>query len=406
MKRLFVLLMSSIVVMSTYAQGFQYDEKKDLGNNLYKVKSGNFYGIIDSSDKVVVSMEYEDIVFKDGKALLTKENKLLGIVDLNGKVKKFSGIYLVHPQFRFVYDGYIPVKFVKNPSQLQSAVWGFVDENERPFKITQKIEGVRKGGKEIPTLFDYIHPFVEGIAAVYVDNYGWKHVDTNGVERYALNDIDAVATLRTSPYKGECIIATADGIRLCQEQNKIAVVKQILAPSDERVNASGISFNADTSYSRTDIHYRYGTLTMDSLMRAYKFEYGGESIYFIEKPKPKEEPKKTQEILLGDNVKVSVGNSTIYADINGRAKVEVKVTNTSKEKFDEVDVLFNCNGIEKKWSGPVPGNKTIPIKFDIPARFSEAYRYRKATVKVIYKNQSPIEETFNVKIMRYNPSRR
>ena len=56
------------------AQGFGYDDKTDIGNGLYKVKSGEYYGIIDKNDNVVVSIEFQDILFKNGKALLTKND--------------------------------------------------------------------------------------------------------------------------------------------------------------------------------------------------------------------------------------------------------------------------------------------------------------------------------------------
>ena len=41
MKRFNILLLSTVISLSvTYAQGFGYDSKTDIGNGLYKVKSG------------------------------------------------------------------------------------------------------------------------------------------------------------------------------------------------------------------------------------------------------------------------------------------------------------------------------------------------------------------------------
>ena len=105
MKRFFILLLSTIISLSvTYAQGFGYDSKTDIGNGLYKVKSGDFYGVIDANDNVVVSIEYQDIVFKDGRALLTKDNVLYGLIDSLGSVKNFSGTYKVHPKYKYVQE--------------------------------------------------------------------------------------------------------------------------------------------------------------------------------------------------------------------------------------------------------------------------------------------------------------
>ena len=139
MKRIFFLLLSTAISLSvTYAQGFGYDSKTDIGNGLYKVKSGDFYGVIDENDNVVVSIEYQDIVFKDGRALLTKDNVLYGLIDSLGSVKNFSGIYKVHPKYKYVYEGYIPVSFVKN--WMFPDKWGYIDVDERPLKIKQKIK--------------------------------------------------------------------------------------------------------------------------------------------------------------------------------------------------------------------------------------------------------------------------
>ena len=101
------------------AQGFGYDSKTDIGNGLYKVKSGEHFGIIDENDNVVVSIEFQDILFNDGKALLTKDEVLYGVVDSLGMTKTFETQYKVHPKYRYIYDGYIIVGNTK---------WGFISE--------------------------------------------------------------------------------------------------------------------------------------------------------------------------------------------------------------------------------------------------------------------------------------
>ena len=97
LRLLFVLSLISIIKAN--AQGFGYDSRTAIGNNLYKVKSGQYYGIIDDKDNVVVSVEYQDIQYRQGKALLTKDNTRYGVVDSLGKIKSFEPKYKIHPQF-------------------------------------------------------------------------------------------------------------------------------------------------------------------------------------------------------------------------------------------------------------------------------------------------------------------
>ena len=154
MKRFCILLLSTIISLSvTYAQGFGYDSKTDIGNGLYKVKSGDFYGVIDANDNVVVSIEYQDIVFKNGRALLTKDNVLYGLIDSLGSVKNFSGTYKVHPKYKYVYEGYIPVSFVKN--WMFSDKWGYIDVDEKPLKIKQKIKNIEKNNRTVKGFINY-----------------------------------------------------------------------------------------------------------------------------------------------------------------------------------------------------------------------------------------------------------
>ena len=153
MKKFLLLI---LLVTSCYglckAQGFGYDDKTDIGNGLYKVKSGDFYGVIDANDNVVVSIEFQDIVFKNGNALLTKDDVLLGLIDSLGNVKNYSGTYKVHSKYRYVYEGFIPVTLVKN--WMYPGKWGYIDVDEKPLKIKQKIKGALAAGKNFPTLFD------------------------------------------------------------------------------------------------------------------------------------------------------------------------------------------------------------------------------------------------------------
>ena len=400
MKRFFILLLSTIISLSvTYAQGFDYDSKTDIGNGLYKVKSGDFYGVIDANDNVVVSIEYQDIVFKDGRALLTKDNVLYGLIDSLGSVKNFSGTYKVHPKYKYVYEGYIPVSFVKN--WMFPDKWGYIDVDEKPLKIKQKIKGTQSAGKNSPTLFDDVTPFVDGCAAVFLKKYGWKHIDNNGLERYKFTDKKAKALFRSSRYKGECIIVTNDGIKQYQENSTSqAVVKRVLSSS-----ASNPNFIQDSSV--TKLAYNEGILTLDSLMRVSKFETGTDSIVFIEKPR-KVVVKKVEipidTLSLKEDLKVELVYKNLQANDQGKAYTEIKLVNTSNDKFDELSVALECAGATREWNGSLSGNSEVRISFNVPARFSSPSIKRNILINVSYKDDS-IELEYPVTIKRYTPVR-
>lgn len=172
MRKILLILTALLCSLTTiYAQGFGYDEKIDLGNGLYKVKSGNYYGIIDANDNVVASIEFQDILFKNGKALLTKDDKLLGVIDTTGLIKSFKEEYIIHPKFRYIYEGYILVSPIKK-WQLGYNKWGYITENGEPLKMVSKMRGAYSYSKKSPTFFDDVTPFVDGISSVYIKKSG------------------------------------------------------------------------------------------------------------------------------------------------------------------------------------------------------------------------------------------
>lgn len=400
MKRVCILLLSMILSLSViYAQGFGYDSKIDIGNGLYKVKSGDFYGVIDANDNVVVSIEYQDIIFKDGRALLTKDNVLYGLIDSLGCVKKFSGTYKVHPKYKYVYEGYILVTSERNWLFLDK--WGYIDVDEKPLRIKQKIKGTQSAGKKSPTLFDDVTPFVDGCAAVFLKKYGWKHIDINGQERYKFTDKKAKALFRSSKYKGECIIVTNEGIKQYQENdNSIAVVKRILSSS-----ATFVETTKDSTV--TKMIYNEGVLTLDSLMRVSKYEAGDDSIIFIETP-PKVIGKKVvvpvDKLSLKEDINVELVYKNLKANEKGRAYTEVKLVNTSNEKFEKLSVSLECAGATREWNGSLEGNSEVRISFNVPARFSSTSIKRNIVIDISFKDEN-IELEFPVTIKRYTPVR-
>lgn len=371
------------------AQGFGYDAKTDIGNGLYKVKSGEYYGIIDKNDNVVVSIEFQDILFKNGKALLTKNDILYGVVDSLGISKVFDTQYRVHPKYRYIYDGYIIVGNTK---------WGFITENGEPLRVKSKLKGILSFGSKIPTMFDEVAPFVDGYAAVYLKKSGWKHIDKNGVERYALGNKKAKALFRSSVYKGECIIVTNEGIKQYQENSTSqAVVKRVLSSSATYPNFILDSF-------ATKISYQEGILTLDSLMRVSKFETGTDSIVFIENPRKVIVKKVVDTLSLKEDLNVELVYKNLQANEKGRAYTEVKLVNTSNDKFEDLSVTLECAGATREWNGSLGGKSEVRISFNIPARFSSTSIKRNILIGISHKEEN-IELEYPVTIKRYTPVR-
>lgn len=395
MKKFLLCFLMALTCLSTVnAQGFGYDEKKDLGNGLYKVKSGDCYGIIDKNANVIVSVEYQDILFREGKALLTKEDVLYGIVDTLGNIKTLESKYKVHPKYRYVYEGHIIVGYDR---------WGYITEDGTPLHLKTKMKGAFSIGKKQPTLFDDVVPFVDGCAAVYTKKNGWKHIDTNGVERFVLSDKKAKALLCTSVYKGECIIITDDGIKQYQERNgSQAVVKRIFS--------STATVNDMIQDSNTyKVVCKEGTLTLDSLMRAIKYENEKDSIAFIEMPrrvvvKKESAPVPVDTASVKEDLRVKLSAKNLQANEKGKAYAEIKLINASNNKFEELSVTLVCAGTRREWNGELDGKSEVKIAFNIPARFSAASIKRNIVVGIKYKNEY-VEHECSVTIARYTPVR-
>ena len=392
LRLLFVLSLISIIKAN--AQGFGYDSRTAIGNNLYKVKSGQYYGIIDDKDNVVVSVEYQDIQYRQGKALLTKDNTLYGVVDSLGKIKSFEPKYKIHPQFRYIYDGYIIVGDSK---------WGYLSEDGKPLFFNTKSKGAFIFLKKSFMVFDDAYPFVDGFATVFLKKTGWKHVDTTGNERFILSNKKAIADFRSSIYKEECIIATDEGIKQYQEnEERHAVVKRILSTS-----ASGKRISLNNSSQK--VYYNEGTLVLDSLMRVEKFETKTDSIIFIEKPKPvivesPQLPILEDTFSIRDNMRVNLMNRSIQANGKGKAYTEVKISNKSSYKFENLTILLQCGTITREWKGVLEGNSEMHLSLTIPATFSASQIKRNVIVHISYKDED-IEYKLPLTIKRYTPIR-
>lgn len=390
------MLLSSLCL----AQVDGYDERVNLGNNLFKVKSGDFYGIVDINDRVVVSIEFKDIIFNENKALLITHNgTLYGIVDNNGTVttlnegksKSSKDVYIVHPKYQYVSDGYI---IVGKKGRKQ---WGYISEDGKPLNVKGTfLKSIIKGQM---SMFDEVTPFIDGCAAVCTNNH-WKHIDKNGEERYRLSDKKEKAVFRSSLYDKECIIVTDKGIKLCQENsNYEAVVKRVLTDKASYLNHQKGRFV-------TKLMFYEGTLTIDSLNRVTKFTSQKDSVVFIKENNViKEVEKDVKQTSSKESLQINQLYKVISTGENGMARSVTQIINTSDNKLEDVTVIMKCNGAKREWKGSISNNKDLSLYLDIPARFSEVAVKCEITVEVHHDGKVIVKETFPLTIKRYTPDR-
>ena len=94
--RLFGVNLLLLLCCSTlWAQNFGELQKEQFGKGLYKVQSGEHYGIFDSNDNVIVSVEYENILLSlDRIAVLRKSDGCVyGSVTETGEVSFYKKPY-------------------------------------------------------------------------------------------------------------------------------------------------------------------------------------------------------------------------------------------------------------------------------------------------------------------------
>ena len=105
-----------------------------------------------------------------------------------------------------------------------------------------------------------------------------------------------------------------------------------------------------------------------------------------------------------EDLNVELVYKNLQANEKGRAYTEVKLVNTSNDKFDELSVALECAGATREWNGSLSGNSEVRISFNVPARFSSPSIKRNILIDVSYKDDS-IELEYPVTIKRYTPVR-
>ena len=373
-------------------------QKEAFGNGLYKVRSGSHYGIFDSRDNVIVSVEYENILpTADSIAVIRKNNGCVyGTVKQNGQVNLFTKADKYHTSYPFYNEGFLPVKNLKNSSKEK---WFFVDEKGIP--LTKDV-----GGFISPRTFRSVMPFSEGYASVVTNKGKVQHVDITGQERFIINN--EVVIFRASINNGEAVIVTRNGVKVYQEekQTHAAKVKRALSPYS-------IYKTLKAGPGETVLEFKDGKLYLDFLGRATKFiPNNGETVVFGVKEVVKEVRITTskrintpvESIFDIEDISVDLKQKIISADSKGWAGVTIIFRNNSNLPSGNLDITIKSDDIipvEKKFALHENGEQSIRVS--LPARFSETKQNRTVIV-IVTDGSRVVEKKLIVSLRRYEVS--
>lgn len=397
----YISVLFFLVIYSWILGGQNYGDlqKEEFGKDLYKVKSGNYYGIFDRNDNVIVSVEYENILLSsDGLAVLRKNNGCVyGSVNENGEVSLFEKVYKYHPNYPFYAEGHLPVKSVKDASKDK---WFFVDQNGVQMK--KNVSGFL-----LPLIFRSVMPFSEGYAAVINTKGEHLHIDKNGKARFVIEDEEVL--FRTSVNNGESVIITSAGVKIYQE-DKVSLkanVKRVLSPS--------CKYNVvNTNLVDSVLELEDGDLYLDYLGRASKYiPKRGDPIIWGAKEEVKVEeesqiaplPIAPQPVVFDlKDISVGLKQTVVSASSKGWAGIIVQIKNNSQVSSGILTVIVSSPGIKPKESVlEIPSADTQSISVSLPAQFSDTQKNQEVIVEVSDGNHY-IEEKLNVILKRYEAS--
>lgn len=401
--RFVTLFLLFFVSVGSFAQSYSGVEKFPLKNGLQKVKSGQYYGVYDAKDNVLVSVEYADFAFVEGIAILTKDDGTVhGYIKENGEVYMFEEPYEYHPQFPYYWDDYLPVrKVARNKSgDSPNGRWMFIDDRENPiFDPRFNLKKINVNARK-PYTFYQVSTFTDGYAVVTTNQNQVIHIDKKGNRSFVLPK-DESCYFRSSVRDGECVMVTGTGIKIYQENQgtKEAVVKENLSSS-----VTGL----DTDNLPDSLSFNEGTLHLDLWGRPTSYvPKNGEIYYFvppvvnvgvIDPPPPVFDLK---------DLDVSLERDSATASERGIAKFAVIIKNNSAAESGSLNLTVMSDKVrdnlyikeENKTFILEPGaEKRVP--FDIPARFAEERQRHNITITVS-NEQGNIEEYVTVTVRRW-----
>lgn len=390
------------------AQNGKYDERINIGNGLYKVKTHDRWGIVDEKENLMLSVEYNEPLFMNGKAVITlfSTNQLAGVIDSVGDFTQYPPLF-INASYPFVCDNMLAVR------EKSTGKWGFlntktgellkvqINESKNKNKLLKSL-GISGKGIKGTFIFDFVAPFVEDMAAVYSTKTGWHHIDITGKERLK-NPGGTPSLFRSSLHNGECVIFAAKGIVVCKEtpDNYAGIVNYL--ENDYEIK----DYYKELSYPYV-IHTNDSKLFLNSKLQADKFENfsRGDSVILIERPKiiPKIEEKK-DSFNLSRDIKVELSKKTVSVSSKGTALVTINIANIGEFESDSLNLIVTGNGSTKEWNGIIPKGATQQVSLYIPAKFSSPSISRIVSW-TLKDSDSELSGEAAVTIKRYRPKRR
>ena len=181
-----LIVLTVLISQFTFAQTASwlktpsYDDLEIISKSLIKVKSGDYYGVINYDGNLIAPCSYTDITpIHDGCALLLDGSALKGILSENGNFIRINEEYFVE-DFPAYSEGLLAVKNGLGK-------WGYLD---------------KYGDVQIRFEYDRASYFISGLAAVaksYKNEYGtyflYWHIDYKNQVSYlgeGFNDDDLV----------------------------------------------------------------------------------------------------------------------------------------------------------------------------------------------------------------------
>lgn len=213
----------------------QFEDAWKFKNGLARVRKNGKFGFIDKSGKEVIPIIYEDAGFPGDQGVWVKQNNKFGYVDLTGKE-------LIPAEFEDVlYKGFINgIAKVK----LGNREWGFIDikgnavnpsdsmiqtlsadQNLIPFKNNDGLYGFKMNDKVvIPAQYNSAYPFVNGLAIVRIGSE--ESGNRGAIDRFGNEVIPLRYTYLGRFVNGLAPVKNGASFGYIDEQNKLVINRQ------------------------------------------------------------------------------------------------------------------------------------------------------------------------------------
>ena len=257
----------------------EYSSIKLLGNGFYVVSQNGKYGMLNSEEKIVVPMKYDNIsAFSSHTALLYQGGEFVAFVNDRGKVTNIAGKEYIPQEGCLFADGYLPVRnntgcfFIKADT---GETLGPYSE-ERPF---QEGYAVVKEPKSLKHIFD-------GSTIIKCLSAETGRPITISYDKSEDDDLDFIS----SASNGKSIVVIKK--RVFEYDYKSGVITPLSTDGTENKKSRVFVTEKPVIPLKTEMGYvvqlKQGSMTFDSQLRLTGILYNGQSLKTFEPPKKKE----------------------------------------------------------------------------------------------------------------------